>query len=145
MATLNTQRSNRNPLGLKADRSHHVITNNPSTANPKETLYVRIPRLTENNFYIPNTIYLPADVVISGNANNHMVNNLARNLIAKMVVKWGTETILQIDNYHLYSSFKDVWLTAEEREDKIFQEIQDEALRKLRLGVAVADASLLKI
>jgi hypothetical protein len=60
-----------------------------------------------------------------------VVNNLARNLIAKMIVKWGTETILQIDNYHLYSSFKYLWLTAEEREDKIFQGIQDEALRQL--------------
>jgi hypothetical protein len=38
---LKTSRQDRIPLGLKAERFHHVITNNPSSANPKETLYIR--------------------------------------------------------------------------------------------------------
>jgi hypothetical protein len=50
---LNTQRPNRIPLGIKAERQHCVITNSPSSANPKETLYIRIPRLTENTFFVP--------------------------------------------------------------------------------------------
>jgi hypothetical protein len=41
---LNTQKGNRIPLGSKAERHHHVITHNPSSANPKETLSVIIPR-----------------------------------------------------------------------------------------------------
>ena len=49
---LNTQRTNKIPLGLKADRSQHVITFNPSSANPKETLYVRIPRLKEDAIFV---------------------------------------------------------------------------------------------
>jgi hypothetical protein len=72
---LNTQRLNRIPLGIKAERQHHVITNNPSSANPKETLYIRIPRLTENKFFVPESIYLSADVNISGDDSNYVVNN----------------------------------------------------------------------
>ena len=138
---LNTSRINRISLGLKAERQHHVITNNPSSANPKETLYVRIPRLTENTFYIPGTVYLSADVDISGNAKNSVVNNLGRNLISKLTVKWGSESILQIDNYNLYATFKDLWLTEEERKNSVFQGIQSENLRALRSGVTEANVN----
>jgi hypothetical protein len=52
---LNISRQDRIPLGLKAERFHHIITNNPSSANPKET-YIRVPRLTENTFFYPKFI-----------------------------------------------------------------------------------------
>jgi hypothetical protein len=55
-------------------------------------------------------------------------------------VKWGTENIIQIDEYNLYSTFNDLWLTKEERNDRIFQGIQSENLRKLRSGIIVAAA-----
>ena len=135
---LNTQRSSRQPLGLKAEKSHHVITHNPSSANPKETLYVRIPRLTENTFFIPESIYLSADVDITGNNKNSVVNNLGRNLVSKLVIKWGAENILAVDNYNLYASYKDLWLTKEKRANSIFQGIQSSNLRELRSGVAAA-------
>jgi hypothetical protein len=70
----------------------------------------------------------------------HRNYNLGRNLISKLAVKWGTETILEVDNYHLYATFKDLWLT-EERDNMVFQGIQGSNLRKLRSGVAVAGAS----
>jgi len=136
---LSTQRNSRTSLGLKAERQHHVITNNPSSANPKETLYIRIPRLTENTFFVPNSVYLSVDADISGNAKNSVVNNLGRNLITKLTVKFGTEAILQIDNYNLYSSFKDLWLTEAERKNMVFQGIQSANLRALRSGVTEAN------
>ena len=138
---LNTSRTDKIPRGIKAERQHHVITYNPSSANPKETLFVRIPRLTENTFYIPGSVYLSADVDISGNAKNSVVNNLGRNLISKLVVKWGTENILQIDNYNIYASYKDLWLTEEGRKNMIFQGIQSKNLRALRSGVTEANVT----
>jgi hypothetical protein len=38
----------------------------------------------------------------------------------------GTENILEISNYDLYNTFKDLWLTGEERNDKVFEGIQSE-------------------
>ena len=136
---LNPQRKKRIPLGLKSDTLHHVITHNPSSANPKDTLYVRLPRLTENTFFVPDSIYLSVDVGITGDSKNSVVNNLGRNLISKMVVKWGAETILQVDNYNLYNTFKDLWLTKEKRDNMVFQGIQPKNLAMLRSGVATAD------
>ena len=138
---LNTHRTNRTPLGFKAERHHHVITNNPSSASPKENLYIRIPRLTENTFFVPGSFHLSADLDISGDNKNSVVNNLGRNLISKLVVKWGSETILQIDNYSIFATFKDLWLTEEERKNMVFQGIQSDNLRKLRSGVARADVT----
>lgn len=138
---LNSSRTNRIPLGLKAEKHHHVITNNPSSANPKETLYIRLPRLNENTFYVPNSIYLSVDVSISGNSKNSVVNNLGRNLISKLVIKWGTENILQVDNYNLYATFKDLWLTEKVRKNCIFQGIQSKNLRALRSGVTEANVT----
>ncbi|WP_375657700.1 hypothetical protein, partial [Bartonella sp. CL32QHWL-1] len=129
------------PLGLKSERQHHVITHNPSSANPKETLYVRIPALRENTFFVPKSLYLSTDVTISGDSKNSVVNNLGRNLISKMVVKWGTEQIFDLDEYSHYSTFKDLWLTEEERKDRVFQGIQSKNLRELRSGVAEADVT----
>ena len=135
---LNPRRGNRVPLGLKAERQHHVITHNPSSAQPKETLYVRIPKLNENTFFVPDSVYISADVVLSGNNKNSVVNNLGRNLISKMVIKWGSENIFEVDNYNLYATFKDLWLTNEERGNRVFQGIQSSNLRELRSGVALA-------
>jgi hypothetical protein len=56
-------------------------------------------------------------------------------------VKWGTEKILVVSRYDLYNTFKDLWLTKEERDDKVFEGVQSENLRKLRSGLTVAGAS----
>lgn len=138
---LNTERNHKIPLGLKAERHHHIITHNPSSANPKETLYIRIPALRENTFFVPKSLFLSADVTLSGDSKNSVVNNLGRNLISKMVVKWGTEQIFDLNEFSHYSTFKDLWLTEEERSDRVFQGIQTENLRKLRSGVAEVDVT----
>ena len=137
---LNTERMHKTPLGLKAERHHHIITFNPTSAGPDDTLYVTIPRLKESTFYVPGTFCLTTDITISGDAKNYVVNNLCRNLISKLKVTWGATTLLEINGYDLYSTYKDLWLSTEEREDKIFEGIQSETMRKLRSGVNVADA-----
>ncbi|WP_375671644.1 hypothetical protein, partial [Bartonella sp. CL27QHWL] len=76
--------------------------------------------LRENTFFVPKSLYLSTDVTISGDSKNSVVNNLGRNLISKMVVKWGTEQIFGLDKCSHYSTFKDLWLTEEERDDKSF-------------------------
>ena len=129
---INPTRINKISNAIKAERFHHVITHNPSNINPNETLYVRIPRLTENTFYIPNSIYLSADITLSGNENNVVVNNVGRYLIKKFVVKIGPETVFSLDDYNLFMNYKDLWLTKEQRDNMIFQGIQTNSLNKLR-------------
>lgn len=141
---LNPTRLSKTPLGVKADKKHHVITHNPSSANPGETLYVRIPKLTTHTFYIPGSLYLSTDVELSGEANNdnHLVQNFGRNVISRMTVKWGSNIVYDLSNYDLYMTYKDLWLTEKKREEMIFEGIQDKNVNKLRSGLTVSGANI---
>ena len=136
-------RLSKKPLGIKAMKKHHVVTFNPSTANPGETLYIRIPNLTKDTFYVPGSIYLSADVVIDGTTahDNHVVDNLGRNIISQMTVKWGSEIISTLNHYDLYMTYKDLWLHRYQRENMVFEGIQDTNINKLRSGLTVSGAN----
>lgn len=140
---IDPNRLSKKPLGIKAVKKHHVITFNPSTAHPGETLYVRIPKLIKDTFYVPGSIYLSADVEISGETGhtNHVVNNLGRNLISSMSVKWGSETVTSLHNYDLFMTYKDLWLPKEKRENMVFEGIQSDNANKLRSGLTVRGAT----
>lgn len=140
---IDPMRMSKKPLGIKAVKKHHVITFNPSTANPGETLYVRIPKLTKDTFYVPGSFYLSADVEISGTTghDNHVVDNLSRNLISQMSVKWGSDTVTNLSNYDLYKTYKDLWLPKEKRNNMIFEGIQNTNVNKLRSGLTVGNAT----
>ena len=68
-------------FGLQAESSLHTITLNPSSANPEETWYVYILKLSENVVIIPGTVKLRFDLNVDGHAHNTVVNNVGRNLI----------------------------------------------------------------
>ena len=63
---------------LKAIRAVKRITFNPSSANPGDTMIVRVPKLNENEVLVPNTLALVFDIDLSGGqANNFLVQNVS--------------------------------------------------------------------
>ena len=54
---LNPSRFPRMAFGLKANSTLHRITLTPSNANPGETLYIEIPKLTENMTIVPGKCF----------------------------------------------------------------------------------------
>ncbi len=141
---INPNRLMKTQLGIKAVKKHHVITHNPSSANPGETLYVRIPKLTQDIFYVPGSIYISADVEISGETGhqNQLVDNFGRNIISQMTVKWGSETVTSLNHYDSYMTYKDLWLPKAKRDNMIFEGIQGVNVNKLRSGLTVSAASV---
>ena len=79
---LNPNISKRKSSGLKAESTLHRITLNPSSANPGETLYLYIPKLSENKVIVPRGVSLRFDLNVQGHANNTVVNNVARGLVS---------------------------------------------------------------
>ena len=57
-------------FGLKANSTLNRITQTPSIANPGETLYIEIPKLSENMVIVPGSVFLLFDLTISGHENN---------------------------------------------------------------------------
>ena len=73
-------------FGLKANSTLHRITLTPSNANPGETLYIEIPKLTDNMVIVPGSVFLVFNLSISGHENNTVVKNISRNLVKRQRV-----------------------------------------------------------
>ena len=78
---------------MKAERTVKRITFNPSEANPGETLYVSVPKLSENEVLVSGSLALVFNINLSGgHANNYLVQNVSRALVDKFHVKFAATT-----------------------------------------------------
>ena len=130
------------PRGLKADRFWQRTTFNPSKASPGETLYITVPKLDEDVVLIPGTLALRFDLVVSGQANNYMVNNVTAALVHRFTAKLAGEILQDTNRYDLYHIFADCFLPTKERSNMYQEGIQNTALNKLRSGAGNADTSV---
>ena len=138
---LNPSRFPRMAFGLKANSTLNRITLTPSNANPGETLYIEIPKLTDNMVIVPGSVFLVFNLSISGHENNTVVNNISRNLVKRQRVVFGGETLQDTTNYDLFQTYHDLFLPKEERENMLRHGISSEIMRKLRTNAGDKDTS----
>ena len=132
----------RQSLGLKAESTLHRTTFTPSSANPGETLYVNIPKLSGDNVIVPNSVRLAFDFdIVGGEANDTVVNNLGRNLVSNFKVLLGGETLQDTMRHDLFTTYHDSFLSKEDRTKRLRQGISSENMRKLRTGAGDATSS----
>ena len=122
----------REPLGLKAESSLNRITFDRSSHNPGETIRVIIPKLSDDVVIVPGSVKLIFDLNVSGHANNTVVNNISRNLVKRLKVLFGGETLQDTNRYDLFQTYHDLFLETEDREDRLRQGISSLNMRKLR-------------
>ena len=117
---------------MKAERTVKRITINPTEANP---LYVSVPKLNEDEVIVPGSLALLFNIDIKGgHANNYLVQNVSRALIDRFTVKFAGTIVQDTNGYDIYKIFEDLFLSADEREEKILEGIQSEDLCKIRSG-----------
>ncbi|KAL9956033.1 hypothetical protein ACROYT_G037451 [Oculina patagonica] len=118
---------------LKAERAVKRITFDRYVANPEETLYVSVPKLNENEVIVPGSLALRFNIDLSGgHANNFLVDNVSRALVDKFVVKYEGTVVQDTVGYDIYKIFEDFFLSQEERDDRVPEDIQSEDLNKIR-------------
>ena len=135
---LNPNRSPRVFFDLKAEATLNRITLNPSSVNPGETYYLDIPTLSENKVLVPGSVYLRFDLNVDGHANNTLVNNVAQNLVSRLKVNFGNQTLQDTVRYDLLKTYEDLFT---DREDKLRQGISSENMRRLRTNAGDKDTS----
>ena len=138
---IDPNRMPKQPFGLKAETTLHRTTFTPSSANPGETLYVNIPKLSGDNVIVPNSTRLAFNIEIGGHANNTLVNNLGRNLVSNFKVVLGGETLQDTKRYDLFTTYHDLFLPKDERTRKLRQGLSGTNMRKLRTGAGDADTA----
>ena len=104
-------------------------------------LIIKTPSLAINTLIVPGFMKLVFNINIIGDTDSLFINNLATNLINKIEIKWGTKSVLNINDYDVLNSYKDLWLTSNQRANSIRRGIQSTNLSKLRSGATSGTAN----
>ena len=122
---------------MKAERTVKRITFNPTSANPGETLYVSVPKLTKNEVIVPGSLALVFDInlkVTGAHANNYLVQNVSRALVDKLIVKFASTIVQDTTSYGIYKTFEDLFRSRGERDNMLREGVQSTDLNKIRSG-----------
>jgi len=118
---------------MKAERAVKRITFNSSEANPGNTLYVYVPKQNNNEVLVPGSLALVFDIDLAGeHANNFLVQNVTGALVDRLVMSFAGRTLQDTVGYDIYKTFEDLFLSQEERDNRILEGIQSEDLWKIR-------------
>ena len=120
---------------MKAERTVKRITFNPSEAKPRETLYVRVPKLSEDDVIVSGSLALVFNINLSGShANNYLVQNVSWALVYRLHVKFAATSVQDTNGYDIYKIFEDLFLSLNERANMLSEGIQSLDLGQIRSG-----------
>jgi len=118
---------------MQAERAVKRITFSRTEAKPSDTLYVSVPKLNVNEVLVSGSLSLIFNIDLSGgHANNFLVQNVMRALVDRLHVRFGGSTLQDTVGYGIYKIFDDLFLSQEERNNRILEGIQSEDLCKIR-------------
>ena len=97
----------------------------PNIAYPSQHIDTDIPHGSRDHVTIPDTIKITFNLDIkSTDKARSAVNNAGRALVKKKVLMLGSTDIDTINNLDIYDTYKDLYLSEKEREEKLLQGIQ---------------------
>ena len=113
-------------------QAHHV---QPLRGQPGETLYVSVPKLSENEVIVSGSLALVFNINLSGgHANNYLVQNVSRGLVDKLHVKFAATSVQDTDGYDIYKILEDLFLSTDERDNMLAEGIQSVDLCRICSG-----------
>ena len=117
---------------IKAERTVKRITFERTEASPSHMLYVSVPKLSEDEVIVPGSLALLFNIDLTGgHENNYLVQNISRVLVERFVVKFAGTKVQDTSSYDIYKIFEDLFLSVDEREEKLLEGIQSEKLQDL--------------
>ena len=97
----------------------------PNIAYPSQHIDTDIPHGSRDHVTIPDTIKIMFNLDIkSTDKARSVVNNAGRALVKKKVLMLGSTDTDTINNLDIYDTYKDLYLSEKEREEKLLQGIQ---------------------
>ena len=118
---LNPEHSLRMPKAIKGTRQKVIVTHNPSEIDQNQKLLVRFPNLGSDDVIIPGMLNLSFDIELSSTieANRTLVSNIGRAIVKKLAVKFEGNEIMSVDDYDLFTCYRDLWKTESEKRNAI--------------------------
>ena len=136
----------RTQFAFKGKRKHISKNNIPNIAYPGQHTDIGIPHGSSDHVIVPDTVKITFNLDIkSTDKARSVVNNVGRALVKKKVPKLGSKNIDTIDNSDVYHTYKDLYMSEKEREERLLQDIQSVNGSKPPLGAKKADGTALTI
>ena len=132
----------RTQLAFKDKREHISKVNMPNIAYPNQHTDIEIPHCSIDHVIIGDTVKITFNFDIeSTDKARSVVDNVGRALVKKKVLMLGSKDIDTINNSDIYDTYKDLYLSEKEREERVLQGIQPANGLKARLGEKKADGT----
>ena len=136
----------RRQFAFKGKREHISKVNIPNIAYPSQHNDTDIPHSSRDHVIVPDTVKITFNLDIESiDKARSIVNNVGRALVKKKVLMLGSTDIDTINNSDIYDTYKDLYLSEKEREEKLLQGIQPANGLKARLGAKKADGTALTL
>ena len=115
----------KNNKGIKGTRQKVIVTQNPSEIDQAQLLEVKFPNLGSDDIIIPGTANLSFNIDLSSttDANRTLVSNIGQAIMKKLAVKFLGNEIMGIDDYDIFTCYRDLWKTKSEKRNAIQQGI----------------------
>ena len=123
MADINPSRSKRIMRAERAHRQHVVLTHNPSSIEPGQTLQVRFPNLGEHDVIAPGSFFISFALNLKGKKDEArtIVPNIGRKIIKTFKIYFEGNEVLSINNYDEIKTYLDFWLAKKDKARRVFQ------------------------
>ena len=115
----------RTPRGKERTRQKVIVTHNPSEIDQAQLLLVRFPNLGIDGIIIPGMVNLSFNIELTSTAdpNRTLVSNIGRAIIKKLAVKFEENEIISIDDFDIFTCYRDLWKMASEKRNAVRQGI----------------------
>ena len=136
MADINPHRSSRTMKAERAHRQHVVLTHNPSSIEPGQTLQVRFPNLGDHDVIAPGSFFISFALNLKSKKDEarSVVPNIGRKIIKTFKIYFEGNEVLSINNYDEIKTYLDFWLAKKDKARRVFQGIDDADALKLRVA-----------
>ena len=125
----------RTQFAFTGKREHIAKANMHNIAYPNQHININIPHDSRDHVIIPDAVKITFNLDIeSTDKTRSVVNNVGRALVKKKVFMLGSTDIDTINNSDIYDTYKDLYLSEKDREEKLLQGIQPANGLKVRLG-----------
>ena len=112
-------------FAFKGKREHIAKVNMPNIAYPNQHIDIEIPNGSRDHVIVSDIVKITFSLDIeSTDKTRSIVNNVGRALVKKKVLMLGSKDIDTINNSDVYDTYKDLYLSEKEHEEKLLQSIQ---------------------
>ena len=125
----------RTQFAFKGNREHIAEVNMPNIAYPNQHTDIEIPYGSRDHVIVPDTVKITFNLDIeSTDKTRSIVTNVGKALVKKKVLMVVSKDADTINNSDVYDTYKDLYLSEKELEEKLLQGIQSVNGLKVRVG-----------